>query len=113
MHVDLEGNANCPVSLDMLGKLYRAEPSMVGKMVELLPESDRVQLALYCYGRAHLRDVALTVAALCDAKSLSRLGGVLGQVLSAQSSGVRARYGEDAPRCMPGKRPVTLARSAA
>jgi hypothetical protein len=42
-------------------------------------------LALFCYGRAHLRELGLAVAACCDQQSLVQVAGRLGHVLHAQS----------------------------
>lgn len=77
-------NAECPVSLDLLGQLYRAAPASVADMLRDIPQDRRARLAFFCYGRAHLRELALTIAMTCDAARLAQLAGTLGQVLAQQ-----------------------------
>ena len=77
-------DAHCPVSTDALGQLYRADPVSAAEMVDGLPESRRVELALFCYSRAHLRPLAMSIAAKCDAARLVREAGTLGEVLATQ-----------------------------
>ena len=78
-------DAHCPVSADALGQLYRADPDRAAEMVNGLPEGRRVELALFCYGRAHLRLLAMSIAARCDTARLVREAGTLGEVLATQS----------------------------
>lgn len=80
-----EAEISCPVSPDVLGELYRAGPKAAGHLLQDVPEADLIQLALFCYGRTHLRDLGLTVAATCDPVRLTRAAGTLGEVLVAQS----------------------------
>jgi hypothetical protein len=79
-----EPDATCPVSLDTLGQLYRANKMSVADILRDVPEDRRARLALFCYNRSHLRDLALTVAETCDPVRLGELAGTLGQVLAAQ-----------------------------
>ena len=76
--------ANCPIPVDMLGQLYRAEPVKALDIVEDLPESQRIELALFCYGRAHLRPLAMSIAGTCDATKLVRNAGNVGEALAIQ-----------------------------
>ena len=77
-------DAPCPVSADALGQLYRADPVSAAGMLDGLPEDRKVELALFCYSRAHLRPLAMSIAAKCDAARLAREAGTLGEVLAAQ-----------------------------
>lgn len=77
---------NCPVSPDVLGTLYRAGTSSASNVIEGWSEKQRIELALFCYGRAHLRDLAMSIAATCDPTRLARSGaGNVGQALAIQS----------------------------
>lgn len=76
--------AGCPLPLERLGQLYRADPEAAHEMLEDLSEVQRVDFALFCYGRSHLRGLGLTVAATCDAAKLARRAGTLGAVLATQ-----------------------------
>lgn len=50
-----EPGGECPVSLDLLGKVYRAEPASVADMLRDVSQDRRARLALFCYGRAARR----------------------------------------------------------
>lgn len=76
--------ANCPVPADVLGQLYRADPRSAAGMVECLSERQRIELAVFCYGRVHLRPLAMSIAANCDATKLVRKAGDVGQALAIQ-----------------------------
>lgn len=74
----------CPVPLDQLGRLYRADPDAILTMIGAMSEDARIKLAVFCYSRAHLRDVGLSAAALCDEARLAEMAGMIGQVLAVQ-----------------------------
>lgn len=90
-----EADPACPVSLDTLGQLYRADPAAVAGMVSYLPEDRRARLAMFCYARAHFRELGLTIAASCNETRLAELAGVLGQVLAAQCRAKVRTFGSD------------------
>jgi hypothetical protein len=91
-----EADASCPVTLTFLGELYRADPAAVATMLTAFSEDHRARLAIFCYGRAHLRNLALKIAETCDAKRLGEIAGTLGQVLAAQCRAkVRGSFGLD------------------
>jgi hypothetical protein len=113
MNADTNTDADCPVSLDMLGRLYRADPALIGDMVRTLCVADRGRLALYCYSRAHLREVAMTIAATCETNSLLRSAGTVGLILAAQSAETGTSFGRHGLRSIITKRKITLAKSAA
>jgi hypothetical protein len=66
----------CPVTDDELARLYRADADAdeINGIASKLPPEARVELALFCYARAHLRDVGWRVAKICDPKSLRGAG---------------------------------------
>ena len=103
----------CPVPLEELSAFYRADAETLGAMIASLGAAKRVELAVYCYGRAHFRELGLTIAARCDAHGLIRFAGVLGQVLASQSRGRIQDFGHEGSRGAGEKRRVTLAKSAA
>lgn len=90
-----EAEPDCPVSLDILGRLYRADSAAIADMVSLLPEDRRARLAMFCYARAHLRELGLTIAESCNETRLAELAGVLGQVLAAQCRAKVRTFGAD------------------
>jgi hypothetical protein len=87
----------CPVSPEMLGRIYRAEAATLPSLVAGLPERTRARLAVFLYGRTHTRELGVRVAATCEAALLMQIGGGLGEAIYAQSRTGYARptYGED------------------
>ena len=70
----------CPVSEELLGTLYRSSQHGLSALVSSVGPEIRAVLALYCYRRAHLQDIGLSIAATCeeaDLLSLGRGGAVL------------------------------------
>jgi len=78
MSSDADG---CPVAEELIGKLYACDKHGIDQILSGLSQSQRGLLAMFCYGRAHLREVGLAVAATCDFESLVVAGGRAGQVL--------------------------------
>jgi hypothetical protein len=72
---------DCPVAEELIGKLYASDKHGIDNIVSGLSPSQRGLLAMFCYGRAHLREVGLAVAATCDFESLVVAGGRAGQFL--------------------------------
>lgn len=105
--------SDCPISPESLIKLYRSDRALIADAVRHLSSHDKAQLALFCYGRSHLREIGLEVAACCDARALALVAGVLGQVLAAQSRGRIAEFGKDGVRAGSTRSKVSLARAAA
>lgn len=97
----------CPVSVDVLGDMYRANPHGLNELIASVPSTVRGMLAMYCYRRAHLASIALAIAATCEEDDLTRYGGNAGSVLFSKS-----REPDVAPRAAPnhsGRRKITLA----
>src|SRR5438270_2724258 len=78
-------NETSPVSDDLIGRLYRAPKRAINDLVSELSSADRGNLATFCYGRAHLRDIGLAIAATCDLETLVVAGGRAGNFLFEQS----------------------------
>ncbi|WP_420135174.1 hypothetical protein [Rhodopseudomonas sp.] len=76
-------NDHCPVRDDLLGAMYRANENGLPALVESVSSDVRAQLALFCYRRAHLHALALTIAASCDERDLIHHGGRVGSVLAS------------------------------
>lgn len=102
---------DCPVESSKLAELYRAGPGRIAELVTDMPEDRRILLALYCYGRAHLRNVALTVAATCAADRLGLVAGTMGEVLASQSRREGSSFGGEAGK-LPLRPRVSLAGGA-
>jgi hypothetical protein len=70
---------------EFIGRLNECPTHGIDDLVSRLPESDRGTLAMFCYGRVHLHDVALAIAATCDVNALVLAGGQPGAFLFEQS----------------------------
>jgi hypothetical protein len=81
--------ADCPVPLDTLGRIYRADAETLPNLVAGIPERTRARLAAFLYGRSHTHELGLKVAATCEESVLRREEGGLGEAIYAQS---RQRY---------------------
>ncbi|MCG6207828.1 hypothetical protein LPW26_24530 [Rhodopseudomonas sp. HC1] len=76
-------NDHCPVRDDLLGAMYRANENGLPALVDSVSSDVRAQLALFCYRRAHLHALAVTIAASCEVRDLIHHGGRVGSVLAA------------------------------
>ena len=54
------------VTDELVGRVYRAGPKRAGEEVAALSAAERANLAAFCYARAHLHEIGLVIAALCD-----------------------------------------------
>src|SRR5262245_66206010 len=54
----------------MLVRLLHANTQDITEVVAPLPESERAQLAVFCYSRGHLHEIGLAVGATCDLRAL-------------------------------------------
>jgi hypothetical protein len=82
-------NVDCPVPLDTLGQIYRAEAEALPSLVAGIPERTRAHLAAFLYSRSHTHELGLKIATTCDERVLRREVGRLGEAIHAQS---RQRY---------------------
>jgi hypothetical protein len=96
----------CPVPDELIGRLYRSSQQDINELVSGLSNSSRGSLAAFCYGRAHLRDIGLAIAATCDLETLVVAGGRVGNFLFDQS---RELPNVEKPRSGSKQAKVTLA----
>lgn len=94
----------CPVADQTLGDLYRSHRQGLATLVQTVSPDVRAMLALYCYRRAHLQSLGLTVAASCSEDELVEAGGHAGAALFALSRKTSAPSPEQAS----GRRKITL-----
>jgi hypothetical protein len=97
----------CPVPNELIGRLYRAAESSVREIAATLLPAQQAELAMFCYGRAHLREIGLTIAASCDRDTLiaAAHSTAAGEVIYSQSRET-GRASEGPAR---GRRAITLA----
>jgi hypothetical protein len=99
------------LSDELVGRIYRAGPKRAGEEVGALSAAERANLAAFCYARAHLHEIGLAIAALCDLRDLLDAAGTAGSVLYTQSRNhAAAAEAEVAP--VTRKRAISLARFA-
>lgn len=77
----LQNEDHGPVFEDIIGRLYRSSGQGIAEVVADFPEERRARLALFCYGRAHMRDIGLAIAATCDLGALDEAGAAAGRAL--------------------------------
>ena len=70
---------------EVIGRLHESPSRSIDELVSDLPEDRRGQLAVFCYSRAHLHEVALAIAATCNLDALVHAGGIPGNFLFEQS----------------------------
>jgi hypothetical protein len=79
----------CPVPLSFLADLMRAKGIVIDDLIQAVGHPIRSQLAMFCYRRAHLRQLALTIALHCSRDELGDVALMAGDALylaSRQSS---------------------------
>jgi hypothetical protein len=70
----------------LIERLYSSNEPGIAEFVSALPQEERVNVAVLCYGRVHLRDIALEIAATCDRAALIEAAGkIMGDILFTQS----------------------------
>jgi hypothetical protein len=99
-------NDFCPVRDELLGEMYRASEHGLPKLVESVSPEVRAMLALFCYRRSHLHQLALAIASSCTERELVETGGRVGSTLYALSREPAARA--IAVTSSNGKKPITL-----
>lgn len=103
-------NADCPVPLETLGQIYRAEAEALPSLVAAIPERTRARLAAFLYSRSHTHELGLKIATTCDEPVLRREVGGLGEAIYAQSRQRYARSTHGEQRSTPMKK-ISLAGS--
>jgi hypothetical protein len=97
----------CPVTDEMLGKMYRSSAHGLDELIATVSPTARALLAVYCYRRAHLASIGLTIAATCEKDDLASSGGNVGAVLFERSREALQSSSTDAHAT--GRRKITLA----
>ena len=99
-------NDFCPVRDELLGEMYRASEHGLPKLVESVSPEVRAMLALFCYRRSHLHQLALSIATSCTERELIEIGGRVGSTLYALSREPAARVSVSTSGN--GRKPITL-----
>lgn len=94
----------CPVDDELLGSLYRASPQGLPELVLSVPAETRAMLALFCYRRTHMQELALAIASTCELRDLMDWGGTLGQTIYRLAHQTASKPAAEAN----GRRKVTL-----
>ena len=105
-------SGDCPVTVETLGRLYRAGPEALSEQLGGIPETTRARLAVYLYGRSHTRQLGMQIAATCEGASLRRVAGFVGNALHDLSRKNPATWSEAIP-ANGARRAVSLAGSGA
>ena len=107
-----EPDVNCPVSMELLGSVYRADDYDLPEILEAIPPLKRSQLAVYLYGKSHMHQLGLKVARACTREDLIRVAGEIGSVIHGQAHLKPARVATPDPAQAvqkPGQKKVSLA----
>lgn len=104
---------DCPVSLDLLGEVYRADAYDLPGILEAIPATTRAKLAVYLYGKSHMHQLGLTVARACSRDDLVRVAGEIGSVVHGQSQLKAPKAATPAPTAAPQPKKISLGGSAA
>lgn len=75
----------CPVPDEVFAELHKSNPGDATLIASTLPETQRAQLAAFCYKRMHLSHLAIMIAASCDRQILVAAMGTAGDLLFEQS----------------------------
>ena len=103
-----EPDPACPVSLDLLGAVYRAEPEDLPEILAEIPPTTRAKLAVYLYGKSHMHQLGLSVARACERDDLVRVAGEIGSVVHGQAQMKSARPASPNPAAAPPPRKISL-----
>jgi hypothetical protein len=88
---------------EVIGHLRTSPTRSIDGLVSDLPEERRAALAVFCYSRSHLYEVALAIAATCDERTLVLAGGRPGTFLFEQS-----RHSPTSGQSQPGAQRVKI-----
>lgn len=113
-----EPDVDCPVSLEVLGSVYRADEFDLPFILADIPAPTRAKLAAYLYGKSHMHQLGLKVARACERDDLVRAAGEIGGVIHGQAH-LKAPKPAAVPapelraKTPPGQKKVSLAGAAA
>jgi hypothetical protein len=72
---------DCPVPLELVARIIRADPTALTGLLDGIPEAIRARLAVWLYGRSHTHEIGVRIAATCKGQSLRREAGFIGDQL--------------------------------
>ena len=102
-----EPDVDCPLTLEVLGSVYRADDFDLPLILEQIPPLKRAQLAAYLYGKSHMHKLGLKVARSCERDDLIRVAGEIGSVSTGRHTSSRRGRRPRRPRsCAPRLRPA-------
>jgi hypothetical protein len=84
----------CPVSVSLLGRMFRSSPEGLAVLVKTVPSQTRAALAVYCSRQASLVGLAVAIAAACTESELSAQAGDAGRRLFAAATQADAAFNE-------------------
>jgi hypothetical protein len=74
------------ISEELIGRLYLTQQHVFAELLSSMTEEQRAHAALACYGRVHLREIALAIAATCERGALVEAAGkLMGDILFTQA----------------------------
>jgi hypothetical protein len=74
------------ISEELIGRLYLTQQHVFAELLSSMTEEQRAHAALACYGRVHLREIALVIAATCERGALVEVAGkLMGDILFTQA----------------------------
>jgi hypothetical protein len=97
------------ISEELIERLYTSQQDIFTEFISGMTERQRADTAIAFYGRAHLREIGLAIAAKCERETLIEAAGkIMGDILFTQ-----ARSGMAAPSRPWSRKPqITLASMA-
>jgi hypothetical protein len=66
---------------EVIGQLYQTKGHDIDSIVRDFPAEQRARLALFCFSRAHMRDIGVAIAATCEIDPLVEVGAAAGAAL--------------------------------
>ena len=73
--------SDCPVSLEFVAQLTRAEPTVRSGLLDGLSGGTRARIAVWLYSRSHTHQIGVQVAATCEEAILIDTAGLVGSQL--------------------------------
>ncbi len=74
------------ISEELIERLYLTQQHVFTEFISTMTEEQRAHAALVCYGRVHLREIALVIAATCERAALIEAAGkIMGDILFTQA----------------------------
>ncbi len=81
----------CPIDESELVNLKNVPPKNAVTIANQLPALQKAHLCQFCYGRAHLHELALHIASTFDLKALKLIFGPVGEIVYEQSRDIQCK----------------------